>query len=1216
VSTHTRLASAVRRLVGTLVATPRTVEGGRAPAGGDSALARRLGARPRALAVIALTVGITLSLAPGVAQAKLVSYGNFGSGQLGNPVGVAVDQSNHDVYVANLFGNGVDKFDSSGNLISPPSPFGSGSSYSGVAVNPANGDVYALNALGEAVETYDPSTGVQLGSSFAVPGPGNFFGSWMVVQIASDAAGNVYVANATNNEVQEYSPTGTLLQAITGSGANALSGPTGVAVGPAGNVWVADTGNNRIEEFDPTGAFMTSIASSGVQAVAVDATGDVFAVVSNSADCGALPSPCYHVVEYSAAGAQLADVGAGTIGASPYEQFGVITTLAVDDATGKVYVADGGNSKVWIFGPPAAPTIGRELAEQVTASAATLGARLNPGGLDTSYHFDYGTTSAYGQTVPVPAGDAGSGVQPTTVWATASGLAPDTTYHYRVVASSSLGTVTGADQTFTTTAATCPNDQFRTGFSAGLPDCRAYEMVTPANKDSGAPGLLVLGPGQLPGFQVASDGNRAAYFSHASFPGSLSGSGSYLATRGAGGWSSENLIPPQSGEYGDRCAGRVGMQLYSADLSTGILADGQIQSGNSNTNGVGGCSTDYPNLVPGEPQGFQNLFLRDNINGGYQLADVTPQGVAPTDAILDAGSSDLSHVVFDEQAQLTADAPSGADDLYEWTAGAVRLVSYVPTAPATQCGAGEPACTPAVGALAGGFGAEINHAVSVDGSRIFFTAGGKLYVRLNGSRTAQVDASRAGGSGGGGTFQIASADGTQVFFTDDASAGLTSDTVPGSGANLYSYNTVTGELTDLTPQPIVDAARVLGASDDGSYVYFTAGAVLAPGAASEGPDHPNLYLYHAGTTTFVATFSEIINGGNSPFTGRVSANGLFIAFTTSDSLTGYDTAGTCTVTSGLEIFPPSYGPGGNCSEIYLYDAASHQLSCASCNPAGDPPYGNASLATEQQDGEVDFASTYPEAYDPNSVSDSGQVFFDTPDALLPADTNGKQDVYEYAAGRLHLLSGGTSADNSWFVNATSSGSDVFFVTSQQLLPQDGDSSPDLYDARVGGGFPPPPAPPTPCVGDACRPGAGAPPPPPLAASVTFFGPGNASATATAPAAAKVRILSRVVHGSTFSLRVEVPGRGRITITGNGIRRISRFVGKAGTYKVKVTLTPKNRKLLARKRKLKLELRVSYASAGGQAQAASVTLTVEPAFRHAPRLGRRAHRANRNRGGAR
>lgn len=602
----------------------------------------------------------------------------------------------------------------------------------------------------------------------------------------------------------------------------------------------------------------------------------------------------------------------------------------------------------------------------------------------------------------------------------------------------------------------CPNQAFRTGFSAGLPECRAYEMVTPPDKGGGAPGGLILAEGR-PGFEVASDGNRVAFFSHDSFPGSVAGTGSYLATRGGADWSSQNLVPPQSEEYGERCAPRTGMQLYSADLSQGILADGNGQAE--------GCGTDDPNLVPGEPQGMQNLFLRDNDTGTYGLIDVTPPGVVPADAILQAGSSDLSHVVFVEAAQLTPDAPSGTDDLYEWSGGAVSLVTYIPAAPATECGSGGPACEPAAGAIAGGLSGGIHHAVSADGSRVFFGVAGNLYVRLNGTRTVQLDASQAGGSGGAGDFQTASMDGTQVFFTDDASAGLTADTVPGSGQNLYRYNTVTGQLSDLTPQPVVDGGAVLGAGEDGSYVYFTAAGALAPGATA---GQTNIYLYHAGTTTFVATTSNL-----GPT--RASANGLFIAFTSTASLTGYDNTDANTAQPD--------------QEIYLYDAASNRLDCASCRPTGDPPTAGSSLLEPQRDGQVDFFSTYPLAYDPNSVSDSGQVFFDTEDALLSADTNGMRDVYEYAAGQLHLLSTGSALDDSWFANATPSGSDVFILTPQQLLPQDGDTSPDLYDARVDGGFPSAPSG-VPCEGDGCK-GAGSTAPVAMTpASATFSGPGN------------------------------------------------------------------------------------------------------------------------------
>ena len=167
---------------------------------------------------------------------------------------------------------------------------------------------------------YDPNTGASL-SSFEVPASRNFDGFFTDVQIAADSAGNVYVPVVPENEVLEYSPTGTLLKTFTGSGAGALKEPTGVAVDSSGNLWVADSGNNRIVELDSSGAPVevngkpVEIESEGVSSVALDGHGDVFALVDNSADpCGAENSPCLHLVEYSSEGGQLADVGAGNFG--------------------------------------------------------------------------------------------------------------------------------------------------------------------------------------------------------------------------------------------------------------------------------------------------------------------------------------------------------------------------------------------------------------------------------------------------------------------------------------------------------------------------------------------------------------------------------------------------------------------------------------------------------------------------------------------------------------------------------------------------------------------------------------------------------------------------------------------------------------------------------------------------------------------------------------
>ncbi len=452
-----------------------------------------------------ITLCALLTLSAGVAQAeppKLIPIGTFSTHEA-DAVGVAVEGSG-DLFVSSLFPQGdiyvpstVVKLDPSGKLLSPPSPFGSEANYSGVAVNPTNGDVYVLGQEAPfylsppaKIFVYNPNTGALL-SSFEVPASGNISGFITDVQIAADSAGNVYVPEVPENKVLEYSPTGTLLQTFTGSGAAALKEPTGVAIDSSGNLWVADSGNNRIEEFDSSGAVVSEheIKSEGVWSVALDGHGDVFAVVQNSADpCGEKGSSCLHLIEYSSEGRQLADVGAGNFG-SPEAGTNahIYSGVAVNQASGRVYVTDGSKETVWVFGPPSAPVVDREFTAEVGVSEVKLGALVNPGGIAASYRFEYGTTTAYGNTTPAPEGSVGEGITARAVWASASGLAPGTTYHYRVVVTSELGTAYGLDQTFTTLTAeqaACPNEQMRGGFSGKLPDCRAYELVTPPVESS------------------------------------------------------------------------------------------------------------------------------------------------------------------------------------------------------------------------------------------------------------------------------------------------------------------------------------------------------------------------------------------------------------------------------------------------------------------------------------------------------------------------------------------------------------------------------------------------------------------------------------------------------------------------------------------------------------------------------------------------------------
>lgn len=727
----------------------------------------------------------------------------------------------------------------------------------------------------------------------------------------------------------------------------------------------------------------------------------------------------------------------------------------------------------------------------------------------------------------------------------------------------------------------CSNEARRAEQSSTyLPNCRAYELVTPVDKDAGEPEAVVPGLSEreplspIRGARAAADGERMAWQSEYSLPG-LDGASTpgleYLSTRGPEGWSTEATVPPQSPENGLLCPYEVGIVGWSADLTAGILADGNAQEAGESGTGeafygqAAACGHAEPALREAdgaeivEPTGFQNLFLRDDETRSYQLVNVTPstaprprpsegasyQPYFPANFL--AGSTELEHVAFEDELPLTEEAerlspaveaacaeePKGRDcweghiNLYVWSAGqqpAVRLVTVLPNGDpveGTLAGSTRNAHASEVTTLPRNV-ADYRHAVSANGARIFFEAEGNLYVRENAGEpqsklgakdvciepmmacTIQLDARQGGSGPGGGKWLGANGEGTKVFFTDEASASLTTNTQAGSGVNLYEYELpseadVAGTLIDLTPDTKAEVLGMSGISEDGSNVYFVASGRLAgedtvagrsPEEAepSEGAD--NLYISHEGTSTFIAALSdadecdwtsdtgcnleEPSNPRITGLTSRVSGNGHFLAFNSVNTLTGY--ANVDTVTKQAD------------EEIFLYKAEDDSLACVSCNPSGAPSAGGAAIdwpASPDQNGEV--TTTYPQ----HNVSESGEVFFETSEDLLPRqDTSGQRDVYAYERGALQLISGGTSSAPSYFLDATPSGSGVFFATAQKLLRRDTEATYNIYDARVGGGFAEPSLPVTPCESE-CRSSVGASSAFLAPDSVTFVGSGNA-----------------------------------------------------------------------------------------------------------------------------
>lgn len=747
--------------------------------------------------------------------------------------------------------------------------------------------------------------------------------------------------------------------------------------------------------------------------------------------------------------------------------------------------------------PHVPPTVDSQFASVVGAESVVLKAEIDPRfWADTRYFLEYGEADCSGggcTQVPAPPGKLlGAGIvkkSVTTDGILVSGLEPGATYHYRFVAESGGGgPVYGPDETFTTYAlpkqpqGECPNASFRIGAAAALADCRAYELVSPVDKNGGeleVPINTFEFPSRLE--QSAPDGERITYSAAGSFAGAASASyvSQYLASRGSDGWSTAPISPPRSN--GSLIAGNAldsSFKAFLPDLSSGwVLQDNETL------------------LTPDAQPGTPNLYRRDNATGSYEAlitASALGAEAGVLEPILQGFSADGRRAVFAVDAKLTSNASnSNGLQLYETFEGAVRLVSLRPN--------GSAALDVTVGSSFAETGsgvegrtANVRTAVSAAGDRIYWTESdsskldgtGTVYVRVNGTKTVEV-APHA-------IFWSATPDGSAALFSQEGALKLF------DLASKSSSQIATG------------IEGVLGASDDLSRVYFVSHDDLANGAQA---GKLNLYLYAAGSPIrFIATLSpgDRTEGNPSPMglapwrhVSWVTPDGNVAVFMSTGSLSG---AANVDQQSGLPD-----------AEVFRYDAGSDQLRCLSCSPTGARPSGGR-LVGRNPDPDIgskrpnySYASRIPgfelEFHAPRVVSSDGtRVFFDSVNRLTLDDTNGREDVYQWeeqgagecspsapgfdakTGGCVTLISNGQGSTRSEFIDASGDGRDVFFLTGTSLLPQD-IAQTDLYDARIGGGFPQPPALPAACEGEACQ-GPPSPPNDPVPGSSTYRGAGN------------------------------------------------------------------------------------------------------------------------------
>jgi hypothetical protein len=642
-------------------------------------------------------------------------------------------------------------------------------------------------------------------------------------------------------------------------------------------------------------------------------------------------------------------------------------------------------------------------------------------------------------------------------------------------------------------AESCPNEQLRQeSNSANLPDCRAYVQVSPSDKSENDVSVTFG--------LIRSDaaGDALIFTSPGAFAGAMSGAPAnwYLSRRQASGeWGTHALIPPQepSQVMVDTPPRLIG---FSADFDTGVLRD-------------------LSHLLPDSPADEPNLYSENTSNRTVELITPAPlNGIEPGDFLfatqwLGGISTDGSHVAFEAPRALVEGAPTGpgpygVTSAYGWTAShGVELLGVLPDgSPAAEGSSIGVGATGTVGARGGNY---TDRAVSSDGDRVVFTAPnlnpggvntGHLYQRVDGESTIDLSASQRTPLDPNGPqpaqFWTAATDGSIIYFTsaekltDDA----TTDSTAG-GNDLYRFNTGTGSLQDIS----IDAADpagaqvqgVLGASADGSTVYFAAHGVMAPGAVA---GNNNVYVWHAGdaTPSLVAPEAAPSNWetGNG-IESRVTPDGEFLLFSSQAKLTALNN-------------------GGHLAD-YRFDRGTATTVCVSCNPNGSAATADTTIDSFLL-GNLD--SNF-ESYLPRLMSDDGQrVFFETTEALVPQDGNGEEDVYEYESGRVSMISSGQSGQRSLFEDSSADGGDVFFATIEPLESTDRDGLYDIYDATTHP-VPPQSAAAKPCSDDGCQ---GQPASPPSFQSPTtevVGGNGNAqpAGTATKPASAKpVKQLTR------------------------------------------------------------------------------------------------------------
>lgn len=698
--------------------------------------------------------------------------------------------------------------------------------------------------------------------------------------------------------------------------------------------------------------------------------------------------------------------------------------------------------------------------------------------------------------------------------------------------------------------------------STRLPDCRAYEQVSPVDKNGGT---IAAGLGVRP------EGGGATFWSTGAFAGSLSSiTANYSAVRTDEGWQTTALNPPSAGRN-PLLMDQLYLAAISPDYTRAIITTGYPIDPDDQT----------PGFLPG--MGQTDVYRRE-ADGWFDWLSQPPllPDEHPLESNFAAASDDLEQVAIMTSKPLTADVPEDSTDqqVYVRDGDVTRLISVGPDGEPLAGGAtlGDNDWAAGSALVTGGSYAS---ALSADGTTAYFKSDRyvtdqQIYVRTDAldpdeATTKHVSRSHVAGSMGApctpqSNFLVANDDGSRMWF--GCRSQLTDD-APETGG-IYVYDRDDDALEYIAPAPgatgeIASRIAFLAADRDVDYLWFTSAAALAPGAV-EGED--NVYVLHDGRFSFVASHEftplQVQNA-------TVSVDGSRLVFETP-----------------VQIDPRA----GGFSQVYAADAnaADTTAVCISCRPDGSDSQAQANLHNADL-----VAFVGPNAVIPRGAAGAdGRYFFTSLDRLVPEDTNDNADVYQYRDGELTLISTGTDPGGAVFAGASDDSTDVFLLTAERLVPQDTDNGvADMYTARIDGGFLAPP--PNPSCGDDCQGPDPEPFVPPGNVSSVPGGTGNvtpAPAPAAKPkpgvAAAKVSAKQRAAWAKQgrVTLAVKATGAGTVKATVDGrlgkrnarVASASRKLTTSGTAKLTLRLTKSARNHLQRHRKLQITITVRHSGA--------------------------------------